>query len=82
MTSTKAKPLSLTNITGEAVKAARMKRGEDQGAYWRRYGVTQSGGSRYESGRSIHKPLRLLIALVEGKTALSLIESGAAAGKL
>lgn len=37
--------------------------GENQLTFWRRFGVTQSGGSRYETGRSIPKPVRLLIAL-------------------
>lgn len=37
--------------------------GENQNTFWRRFGVTQSGGSRYESGRTIPKPVRLLIAL-------------------
>jgi hypothetical protein len=29
--------------------------------FWSRFGVTQSGGSRYETGRAIPKPLALLI---------------------
>lgn len=35
----------------------------NQGDFWSRYGVTQSGGSRYESGRSMPTPLKLLIRL-------------------
>jgi DNA-binding transcriptional regulator YiaG len=31
--------------------------------FWKRYGVTQSGGSRYESGRNIPKPLKILLWL-------------------
>jgi len=31
--------------------------------FWKRYGVTQSGGSRYESGRNIPKPLAILLWL-------------------
>jgi hypothetical protein len=30
---------------------------------WKGYGVTQSGGSRYESGRNIPKPLAILLWL-------------------
>lgn len=37
--------------------------GENQTTFWQRFGVTQSGGSRYESGRTIPKPVRLLITL-------------------
>jgi transcriptional regulator with XRE-family HTH domain len=33
----------------------------NQSDFWSRFGVTQSGGSRYESGRAVPKPLALLI---------------------
>ena len=36
----------------------------NQADFWSRIGVTQSGGSRYESGRSLPKPVRELIRLV------------------
>jgi len=36
----------------------------NQEEFWSRVGVTQSGGSRYESGRSIPKPVRELLRLV------------------
>ena len=32
--------------------------------FWSEIGVTQSGGSRYESGRSMSKPVRELLRLV------------------
>ena len=41
----------------------RKKLGINQIDFWKRYGVTQSGGSRYESGRSIPKPLAILLWL-------------------
>lgn len=41
----------------------RRTRGENQETFWRRFGVTQSGGSRYESGRSIPTPIALLVGL-------------------
>lgn len=41
----------------------RKKEGLKQQDFWARYGVTQSGGSRYESGRNIPKPLSILIWL-------------------
>lgn len=41
----------------------RKKSGENQATYWRRYGITQSGGSRYEQGRNIPSPAKILMAL-------------------
>ncbi len=36
----------------------------NQSEFWSRIGVTQSGGSRYESGRSLPKSVRELLRLV------------------
>jgi len=36
----------------------------NQSDFWARLGVTQSGGSRYESGRSMPRPVRELLRLV------------------
>jgi transcriptional regulator with XRE-family HTH domain len=36
----------------------------NQHQFWSRIGVTQSGGSRYESGRRMPKPVRELLRLV------------------
>ena len=36
----------------------------NQQDFWSRIGVTQSGGSRYESGRDMPKPVRELLRLV------------------
>jgi DNA-binding transcriptional regulator YiaG len=41
----------------------RTKESLNQTEFWARYGVTQSGGSRYESGRNIPKPLAILLWL-------------------
>ena len=41
----------------------RKKMGLNQGDFWAPYGVKQSGGSRYETGRSIPAPLKLLLRL-------------------
>ena len=41
----------------------RKKLNLNQKDFWTRYGVTQSGGSRYESGRNIPKPLAILLWL-------------------
>jgi len=45
------------------IGAVRTKENLNQTAFWTRYGVTQSGGSRYESGRNIPKPLAILLWL-------------------
>jgi predicted transcriptional regulator len=39
----------------------RRKLGLNQQEFWSRIGVTQSGGSRYESGRNMPKPVRELL---------------------
>ncbi len=36
----------------------------NQQEFWSRIGVTQSGGSRYEAGRAMPKPVRELLRLV------------------
>ena len=38
----------------------------NQTGFWSRVGVTQSGGSRYESGRNIPKPVQLLLTVTYG----------------
>lgn len=45
-------------------KEIRRRLGLNQEEFWTRIGVTQSGGSRYESGRSMPKPVRELLRLV------------------
>lgn len=51
-------PLSL-----EALYHYRRALGENQSKFWGRFGVTQSGGSRYENGREVPEPTQLLLAL-------------------
>ncbi len=59
----KRKKAKIYDLTSE-----RKALGFNQRDYWERYGVTQSGGSRYESGRAIPKPLGILLRLhKEGK---------------
>ena len=41
----------------------RKSKGENQTEFWARFGITQSGGSRYEGGRSPARPTQLLMAL-------------------
>src|SRR6188474_572747 len=42
----------------------RRKLGLNQSEFWGNIGVTQSGGSRYESGRNMPRPVRELLRLV------------------
>jgi len=43
----------------------RRAQGLNQSGFWSRYGVTQSGGSRYESGRNLPTPVAILVWLRE-----------------
>lgn len=42
----------------------RRKLGLNQQQFWSKVGVTQSGGSRYESGRNMPRPVQQLLRLV------------------
>lgn len=45
-------------------RVIRQQLGLNQQAFWSKVGVTQSGGSRYETGRAMPKPVRELLRLV------------------
>lgn len=38
----------------------------NQAEFWARVGITQSGGSRYEGGRQVPEPVRMLLAIAYG----------------
>jgi len=57
------KPPKLFVSTGPDAKALRKKLGVNQQQFWSRVSVTQSGGSRYESGRDMPDPVALLLHL-------------------
>lgn len=46
------------------VREIRRKLRMNQHQFWSRLGVTQSGGSRYESGRIMPRPVKQLLRLV------------------
>jgi len=46
------------------VRQIRRRLGMNQHQFWSRLGVTQSGGSRYESGRSMPRAVTQLLRLV------------------
>ena len=58
MTTTKA------NDKTSEPREIRRKLGLNQQQFWSKIGVTQSGGSRYESGRNMPRPVRELLRLV------------------
>ena len=45
------------------LKKLRALRGLNQSRFWTPLGVTQSGGSRYEAGRAMPKPVAMLVQL-------------------
>ena len=52
--------------TPEKIEAREIRRklGLNQQQFWSKIGVTQSGGSRYESGRNMPRPVQALLRLV------------------
>ena len=46
------------------VREIRSNLGMNQTQFWSKIGVTQSGGSRYESGRNIPRPVQTLVRLI------------------
>lgn len=60
----RARKLGFTS--GEAVKKLRRELGSNQADFWGPVGVTQSGGSRYESGREMPRPVQILLTIAYG----------------
>lgn len=60
--------MTTTKITnGKRAQQLRIKLGLRQDEFWSRVGVTQSAGSRYETGsRRLPVPLQMLIELAYG----------------
>ena len=53
------------------MRAMREKTGLTQTQFWAPLGVTQSAGSRYETGRSVPKAVATLVTLAYGKKPLA-----------
>lgn len=59
---------AINEINSDSVLEMRKLARENQQEFWTRFGVTQSGGSRYESGRDMPESTAILIALfADGK---------------
>ena len=58
--------------TGEEAVVLRRKLGLNQTEFWSRISTTQSGGSRYETGRKLPGPVQLLLHLAYAPEAQSI----------
>lgn len=56
----------LKYTTGQEAKELRRKLRMNQSEFWSRLGTTQSGGSRYESGRDLPEAVRVLLNMTYG----------------
>lgn len=68
--------MTTTKITdGKRAQKLRIKLGSRQDEFWSRVGVTQSAGSRYETGsRRLPVPLQMLIELAYGSKSLEALK--------
>lgn len=48
------------------IKDTRKKLGMNQTMFWNKFGLTQSTGCRYENGRNIPVPIKMLIEVAVG----------------
>lgn len=71
------KPKKLRYTTAEEIRELRKKHSLNQSEFWTRLGVTQSGGSRYESGRRVPAPVLSLLQIAYGtpKESLAVVEA-------
>lgn len=53
--------------TAEELRAIRKQVGLNQTEFWNKFGITQSGGSRYESGRDVPEPVQILLNVALAK---------------
>jgi hypothetical protein len=58
---------NVANVLGD-LRQLRISKRESQEKFWGRFGVTQSSGSRFETGLSVPAPVAILLRLyVNGK---------------
>ena len=58
--------MKLICISGEDARNLRLRLRLNQSHFWGRIGVTQSGGSRYESGRAMPDQVAMLLHIAYG----------------
>lgn len=56
----------MKTIKSKEIKPLRRKLGINQSDFWSLVGVTQSGGSRYETGRPMPPPLKIVFNIAYG----------------
>jgi len=64
--------MKLKTYSGEEIRALRRKLDLNQRDFWAPFQTTQSGGSRYESGREIPEPVQVLLNIAFGTDARAL----------
>jgi hypothetical protein len=57
------------------IRKTRTLIGENQTVFWGRFGLTQTTGCRYEQGRRIPKPVKMLIEISIGADSEKVISS-------
>ena len=63
--------MRLKTYSGAELREIRKGLGLNQSQFWSHFRITQSGGSRYESGREIPDPVQILLNLAFGPAAKS-----------
>ena len=58
--------MKLKIYSGAEIRDMRKRLGLTQSEFWSRFQVTQSGSSRYETGRDIPEPIQLLLNIALG----------------
>lgn len=58
--------MRFTSESGPAAKGTRERLKINQKAFWARVNVTQSGGSRYETGREMPEPVAECLTIAYG----------------
>ena len=61
--------MKIKTYTGAEVRALRQQLSLNQSEFWTPFQTTQSGGSRYESGREIPAPVQVLLNVAFGTDA-------------
>lgn len=56
----------MRTLEGGEMRRIRARKGLTQEEFWKRVGVTQSGGCRYEKGRHIPRPVQLCLYIAYG----------------